>query len=286
MTSTLRWQLDITAVSAISHRGEHSATTTTLFRREKILQPNGSAALVPIVSGNSFRGALRRIGEELLRDALAYEGLLSLSAAHTLRNGGSLTKVTGEPLSGERLHRLRALNPQISVFGGSGGGRMIDGCLRVGKVIPHVLETDHLMTRPAPDRAVLSQFDTMALERYSRFDDSTDHDFPTVARTDEASGDGSSLMRYEIETLPAGTRFESFLRLDRATDLDVAFFADVVDTFVESGTIGGRTAIGHGLVRTRFKRTLLAGDEPNELDWRAHLREHRDEALAVMEALT
>lgn len=286
MSATLRWQLDMTADSAISHRGEHSATTTTLFRREKILQPDGSAALVPIVSGNSFRGSLRRIGEELLRDTLGYEGLLRLSAAHTLRNGGSLTKVTGEPLSGERLHRLRQLNPQISVFGGSGGGRMIDGCLRVGKVIPHVRETDHLMVRPAVGRAVLSHFDTMALERYSRFDDSTDHDFPDVIGTGEGHVDGSALMRYEIETLPAGTRFESFLKLDRATDLDAAFFSDVVATFLDSGTIGGRTAIGHGLVHTTFERTLLAGVEPKSVDWRSHLVAHRDEALAAMESLT
>jgi hypothetical protein len=286
MSATLRWQLDMTAVSAISHRGEHSATTTTLFRREKILQPDGSAALVPIVSGNSFRGSLRRIGEELLRDTLGYEGLLRLSAAHTLRNGGSLTKVTGEPLSGQRLHRLRQLNPQISVFGGSGGGRMIDGCLRVGKVIPHVLETDHLMVRPAVGRAVLSHFDTMALERYSRFDDSTDHDFPDVIRTGEGQADGSALMRYEIETLPAGTRFESFLRLDRATALDISFFSDIVSTFVNSGTIGGRTAIGHGLVHTTFEQSLLAGVEPQPLDWKSHLVEHRDEALAAMESLT
>lgn len=286
MSATLRWRLDMTAVSAISHRGEHSATTTTLFRREKILQSDGSAALVPIVSGNSFRGSLRRIGEELLRDALGYEGLLRLSAAHTLRNGGSLTKVTGEPLSGQRLHRLRELNPQISVFGGSGGGRMIDGCLRVGKVIPHVLETDHLMVRPAVGRSILSHFDTMALERYSRFDDSTDHDFPEVIRTEEGHADGTALMRYEIETLPAGTRFESFLRLDRASDLDISFFSDVVATFLDSGTIGGRTAIGHGLVHTTFERSVLAGVEPQPVDWRSHLAEHRDEALAVMESLT
>lgn len=163
---------------------------------------------------------------------------------------------------------------------------MIDGCLRVGKVIPHVLETDHLMVRPAHGRAVLSHFDTMALERYSRFDDATDHDFPDVVRQDEERDGGSTLMRYEIETLPTGTRFESFLRLDRATDLDVAFFVDVVDTFVNSGTIGGRTAIGHGLVRTTFERSLLAGVVPHPLDWRAHLAQHREEALAVMESLT
>ena len=112
------------------------------------------------------------------------------------------------------------------------------------------------------------------------------HDFPDVIRTGEGHANGSALMRYEIETLPAGTRFESFLRLDRATAFDISFFSDVVATFVNSGTIGGRTAIGHGLVHTTFERLLVAGVEPQPLDWRSHLVEHRDEALAVMECLT
>ena len=37
----------------------------SLFNR---LQPDGSIELVPVVSGNSFRGVLRRIGEEMLRE--------------------------------------------------------------------------------------------------------------------------------------------------------------------------------------------------------------------------
>ena len=109
-----------------------------LLRREMVLTPAGTPLHVPIVSGNGLRGRLRRIGEELLRDVLQYEQQLPLSAAHALRGGGSLAKTTGEPLSGRRLHTLRELIPQVGVFGCAAGGRIIDGCLQVGKVVPHL----------------------------------------------------------------------------------------------------------------------------------------------------
>ncbi|MFF2028147.1 hypothetical protein ACFVW2_41070, partial [Streptomyces sp. NPDC058171] len=170
MRSTVRWDVELTALSSISQKGEDSGTTTTLFRRELVIQPDGKPVLVPIVSGNSLRGGLRRIAEELFRDVIGYEGQIPLSAAHALRNGGSLTKVTGDGLTGRRRQRLRELVPPIGVFGGNGGGQPpIDGCLKVGKVIPRVRETETIMTR-AYDGRLMSQFELVSLESYSRFD--------------------------------------------------------------------------------------------------------------------
>ena len=165
MTATLVWSLTMTATSSIAHNGVTKGTTT-LLRRETIIQPDGRAVQVPVISGNSFRGRLRRIGEELLRDTLRYEGQLPLSVAHALRGGGSLAKTSGEPLSGQRLHDLRARIPHIGVFGCAAGGRIIDGCLQVGKVIPHLAETAHILT-PAPTTA-LSAFSTAQIETYMR----------------------------------------------------------------------------------------------------------------------
>ncbi len=149
MRSTVRWDVELTALSSISQKGEESETTTTLFRREPILQPDGRKVLVPVVSGNSLRGALRRTAEELFRDVIGYERQIPLSAAHALRNGGNLSKVAGDSLTGRRRQRLRELVPPISLFGGNGGGAPpIDGCLKVGKVVPRVKETESIMSRP------------------------------------------------------------------------------------------------------------------------------------------
>ena len=110
MTS-ITWSGTATARSSISHGGE-TRGTITLLRRELVCSSSGELVHVPIVSGNTLRGRLRRLGEELLRDAVGYEGLLHPAAAHALRGGGSLAKTSHEPLSGNRLQQLRDLVPQ------------------------------------------------------------------------------------------------------------------------------------------------------------------------------
>lgn len=285
MTSTVHWDLDIYALSSISHKDDSTSTTTALFRREEVIQPDGTGELVPIISGNSFRGTLRRIGEELLRDVLEYEGTLSLPAAHTLRSGGALRKTKGEPLSGSRLEQARNLIPLIGVFGGNSSSTMIKGRAQIGKVVPRVKETEHIMSRPSK-LPLLSHFELLGIERYSRFDDSETADFPSTADQDtdaeKNSTTGSHLMRYEVETLPAGTNFESWIRLTRATDLQVAFFTDVLAEFTATGRLGGRLSIGHGMVRVESTLSTTAGTAAAAVDWRKHMRSVRDEALEVL----
>ncbi|GAA3140531.1 hypothetical protein GCM10020255_017060 [Rhodococcus baikonurensis] len=214
---------------------------------------------------------------------LDYEGTLSLPA-HTLRSGGALRKTKGEPLSGNRLEHARNLIPLIGVFGGNSSSTMIKGRAQIGKVVPRVKETEHIMSRPSK-LPLLSQFELLGIERYSRFDDSDTADFPSTAAAEsdaESPATGSHLMRYEVETLPAGTTFESWIRLTRATDLQIAFFTDVLAEFTAAGRLGGRLSIGHGMVRVESTRSTTAGTTASAVDWREHLRSVRDDALEVL----
>lgn len=296
-TATVHWSATLTAASSISHNGD-TRGTITLLRREKIFTSEGREVHVPIISGNSFRGRLRRIGEELLRDALGYEGQLSLPVAHALRSGGALAKTSLEPLSGARLARLNHLIPHVGVFGCCArGGRTISGCLKVGKIVPHLAEVRHLLGDSA--LADVPAFRGTQIETYTRHDDSTRHDFVTTVPVggdgypieDEPGPDGgndapgpSMLMLYRIETLPAGTRMSTWLRLDRATPLEVAFFGDVLDHYAQFPLIGGRTGRGHGQVLIDLERRVVAGhDQP--VDWVNHVKENRDEALAALSEL-
>ncbi len=310
MTATVFWTGTLTALSSIAHGGE-TRGTITLLRRELVIQPDGRPVHVPVISGNAFRGRLRRIGEELLRDTLGYEGHLSLAAAHALRGGGALAKTSAEPLSGRRLADLRALVPHVGVFGCAGGGRILDGALQVGKVVPHLAETAHILPAGHPQ---LPAFDATQVETYVRADDTSAHAFtevlaparipvdpaghpqlehlpepPQPAERPAAAepSDTAMLMLYRVETFPAGTRFGTWLRLDRATDLELAFFTDVLAAFTHDGRLGGRAGIGHGRVHTDLTRTHLAGDtSAGKVDWRAQLRGHRDDALTALGALT
>ena len=286
---TITWGGTLTATSSIAHGGE-TRGTITLLRRELIATPTGALVHVPIVSGNTLRGRLRRLGEELLRDAVGYEGMLHPAAAHALRGGGSLAKTSHEPLSGNRLQTLRALVPQIGVFGAAGGGTIINGALDVGKVVPHVSETRHI-TGVDTDR---SAFTATQLESYTRQDDGDGHDFASVIEGQHAelvfneSGrpepvlHGSNQMLFHLETFPAGTVFSTWLKLRRPSDLELAFFRDVLAAFVADGRLGGRVGIGHGMVQVDLHADQ---EEDAGLDWRGFVAERREEILTALGAL-
>ncbi len=290
MSGSHIWTGTLTARSSIAHGGQ-TRGTSTLLRRELIAVPGGELRYVPMISGNTLRGRLRRIGEELLRDVLEYDGLLSPSAAHALRGGGSLAKSSHEPLSGSRLQRLRNLVPQVGIFGAAGGGTIIGGALDVGKVVPLLAETVHITGIPT-DR---SAFTATQLESYTRQSDVDAHDFTGVVATEvaltfDATGHpdvvvdaGSRQMLFHVETFPAGTSFHTWLRLRRPTPLELAFFVDVLDRFRSDGRLGGRIAIGHGQVEIN-----LACEPPAKdlIDWRDEVSGRRREVLDALATLT
>ena len=274
MTATIHWAVELTALSSVVHAGE-TRGTDTLLRRELVAASSGPV-LIPLVSGNAFRGRLRRVGEELFRDALDLEGLLSVPAAHALRNGGSLYKSGREPLTGRRRAALRELVPPIGVFGCAAGAALIDGCLEVGKVVPHAAETT-LMTGVTSQQSV---FELVQMEEYSHTDDLTSHHSGGHDRQGEETA-GSNQMRFAIESFPAGTHFSSYLRLTRASDIQISFFSDVLTTFARFGQVGGRLAAGHGRVLVDALDELVAGTYKST-DWRSELLGDR---AAVLDAL-
>lgn len=62
MRSTVRWDVELTVLSSISQKGAESETTSTLFRREPILQPDGRKVLVLVDLGNLLRGVATHRG--------------------------------------------------------------------------------------------------------------------------------------------------------------------------------------------------------------------------------
>lgn len=200
------------------------------------------------------------------------------------RSGGRCSGQDHRLFLGARLAEIRALVPQISVFGASAGGRTLSGQLQAGRLIPHLAETSHLTGRPGP-----SVFEAIQLESYTRVDELATSSFQALTAVDDANDQGSGADRgpivWRVETFPAGMRFASWIRLDHATDLQAAFTADVLDEFCRNGYLGGRSSIGHGQIEADFDRR----DHPRPAvaaNWREHLRRHRTEALNALRLLT
>lgn len=278
------WEGTITATSSVAHAGD-SRGTLTLLRRERILR-DGALIEVPVISGNSWRGRLRRMAEEQLRDELGYEGLIPFAAAHVLRGGGALTKSSKEPLSGVRLRQVRELVAPFAIFGGA-AGRVHDGALQVGKLIPHFAETEHLTGAPGPEALSATQLETFTRHREHttrEFEDlvpTADESADTVDSGDQEQGPGPML--YRIETFPAGTRFSTWLHLSHVSDVHHAFFSDVLDRFSTAGHLGGRAGTGHGRFSAHW--TPRHTPEPTDVDWRGWARERRDEIIDAIGAL-
>ncbi|WP_439033266.1 RAMP superfamily CRISPR-associated protein [Gordonia terrae] len=277
------FDFDITATTSIVHRDDtrNATSVQSLFRREKVLTPAGEVAVVPIISGNAWRGVLRRTGETLLAEALDYNGQLTPAAAHLLRNGGFLRKSTRE-MTPEQERELKTLVPLIGLFGGAANARVMSGKLVVSKVVPVAADTLHLLPTPPPDGPIPPSVHTILGQ------ESTSHsnDLPaTNPATGGETGEGFSPIRLDTETLIAGTRLSGQIRLTHATGIEYALLVDLLKHFATHGHLGGRTAAGHGRVHATLTPTITTG-EPAESDWRTIAAAGRDGAIAALNTLT
>lgn len=275
MTPTRTIHLDgvATALSPIVHGGDRAGTITYLVR-QPVLQPDGTIEDVPYVSGNGLRGVLRRESAELLWHVLG-KPELPMPVFHALFSGGQLAKAgTGKVIDPPRLARLRTLLPHVAIFGCAGGGRIIEGKLRVGDLVPIAIETAHMLPGRLRDAATTSADDMLAIRQYTRMDTarrSTPRELGMIPTrelanaTVDAAGtllleeptepvvvddDETTQMRYGVETIAAGTRMWCSLSLTHVTDLQWAWFCQVLATWTASGAhIGGRSSVGHGRIR-------------------------------------
>lgn len=264
MTTTVRWDLDLMAMSSLVHGGI-TAATTQLFRRELLPQPDGTFDQIPVVSGNAVRSALRRTAGQLFTDALGLEGTLPIAAAAVLTNGGALAKTGKTPLSGAQRQLVRRWVVPLGLFGGAATGVLIDGCVRASKLLPVCQETAQVTGRGSS----ASVYDLVQVEDYTHTA-LPDADDPTAGQ-----------MRYSVEVLTAGTRLWGQIELDRGTPLQAALLRETITAWVEHGAIGGRVGTGHGRLRGTVTEHILRG-ESAPVDWRAELLAHRDEVATAL----
>lgn len=308
---SLRIEGVATALTPISH-GDGVAGTVALFRREKIAQLDGTITDVPVVSGNSLRGLLRDHAAQVMWRHLG-SPQLEPAVFDLMWSGGQLTK--SGSLSSRQLAQIRRVNPLVSLFGGSGAGRIIEGKLRVSRLVPICAETAHLLPEGiTPPDQVQPGRNLLQIMEFSRRDDAKrDQLRPAFAGEldpgatadpatgelipaetgDEPEGRESPMqMRYGVEVLVAGTQMSWGVQLVGVTDPEIALFAEAMDSWFSDGAhIGGRAATGHGRLRldchqweNRSESTTV-GDAlvtRTQVSLAAHVAAHRDEILETL----
>lgn len=301
----------VTALSSIAHNGGEKNGITSQLRREKIVQPDGRAVEVPMLSGNMMRGILRDSGMLHMCRALGY-GVdeetgevrgLPLPAFYFLFSGGSLTGSGGGGVDIEGAEALKRLIPLVAVFGGAREGGILNGKLKVGKLIPICRETAHLIPPRHLPEALESVWEYSQLEMNTRRDDTrTDRLLPLLERVKE-TGKPEKIalptpqqMMYNTETLAAGTRFFWDIVLEDPTGVEFESFVACLLEFARRPYIGGRSAVGHGKVSVKMDNWMEI-DSRASLEGRAvgmplmerysrHLSERRAEITECLNAMT
>lgn len=293
----------VTALSSISHNGGERNGTVTQLRREKFVQPNGNVAKVPVISGNAIRGILRDRGMFNMLMQLGYgvnqvtgevKGL-SLQAFYFLFSGGSLVSTGAEGLDIKHFRSMREAIPLIALFGGAAGNVIMPGKLKIGKLLPLCKETAHLVPERFLPKTMETIWEYCQTEMYTRRDDEKNDrvrmliDRPLLGDGTEAPLDKKApqQMKYEVETLAAGTNFYWKIILEDVTDIEFEAFLATIIEFSKSPVVGGKGGVGHGEISIKLDKWIEVDSRVNlngtELDvklgtkYQQHLDEKGDD---------
>lgn len=270
----------VTALSSICHNGGERNGTITQLRREKFIQPNGRVERIPVISGNAIRGILRDKGMFRMLKQLEY-GVneetgevtgLPLQAFYFLFSGGALVSTGKEGLDIQYFRDMRATVPLIGIFGGAAGNTIMPGKLKVGKLIPIASETTHLI----PDRFCPKEVDSIweycQTEMYTRRDDEKNDKVRGLLAEKSETGQsleevkkksGPQQMKYDVETIAAGTKFYWKITLEDVSDIEFEAFLSTILEFSKQPNIGGKSAVGHGEISIKLDNWIEVDSRVN-----------------------
>ena len=229
----------ITLLSPLSHT-EQNDGTYSIFRRMTIFL-DGQEHRVPILSGNSIRGLLRRV---LMADLIKSLDLtisdIGDDTYYTLFVGGRLKKAKKAKTGGIQPSQAREIIPALSILGSVVGQRIMPGKIICGMGIPITKETTE-MTGLESDISIYSLTEEIP---YSRRDD--------LEEKQEKAPDKAQ-MQYHVEVMKPGTRLSHFFALSSVSDLEMAAFWRGVRLLAETGHLGGMKSKGHGRFEWSYK---------------------------------
>lgn len=251
----LRHEGTVTAVTPIQH-GDGVLGTTTLVRTIRVVQPDGSTVAVPAVAGNAVRGRLRRVSADVLHTALGHP-TLTAAQFRTLYQGGELSK-RHTRVSSDDVAATREAIPHLALWGWAGGGRLVEGRLRVQHMIPLCDETAHIL----PDTVPGSMWDRLDVIEMSRMEDTIRSPRQRHVSGDPDDGD-TSQMRFGVQVIAAGTTLAWGIGIDDPSPVEEAWLRVVLAAW--DTTVGGRASAGMGRLDLAGMRIPAPGDTDDKL---------------------
>ncbi|MGO5253392.1 hypothetical protein ACTQ11_08630 [Collinsella bouchesdurhonensis] len=262
------------------HHGAGTAGNTALLRTEQIIQPDGTTATVPYISGNSIRHGLRSaLAWHLARTLNIEPGSLSKPVVDLLWSGGAITE-TGSQTNLDTLRRVEELLPHLAMLGYSARSDLAAGTVRISPLMlvcaenawrlpGHVAETAHALKRAAAYRS--EEFGT-------RHDITTT---PAGRYLDMAQTLASTQMIYDWQTIKSGAVLCGSMQLTpAATEQHQTMLAVAASLWAPDGVagVGAKSSTGAGMVRIDG-----LGTDPHIVDaWSARLENTRADILDLL----
>lgn len=314
--TTISFEGVATAVTSIIHNGGEQNGVSSMLRREKFVQPDGSVEKVPVISGNSIRGILRDVGMYDMLQKVGY-GVdketgqvtgLPLSAFYFLFSGGALSSTGEAGINVDKFRKMKELIPLIGLFGGAIGNAIMPGKLKIGKLIPICKETLHLLPEQYRNENAESIWEYCQTEMYTRKDDEKNDRVRAMidsnvrallsggaAKVDLTKASTAQQMMYRVESIAAGTQFYWKVTLEDATEIEFEAFVNTLLVFSKAPFLGGRSAVGHGEISIKMdnwveidSRSNLEGTEiarPLLQKYFEHLQNSKDEIKTFLNAM-
>lgn len=201
--------------------------------------------MIPCISGNSFRGRLRRL---VMADFCKRAGITKLDKRlyHTLFTGGFLDNST-QYEDFDKMEMFISHCPALGVLGAAIGNMTIEGEMKVGWAYPVCKE------RGTGDRSYWQYLDTVFQTR---------HDSSKTEKELELTGpDQTQQMKYEYEVFSDGTPFEHRIACTTENPLLISTFWHCLELFHDAPYLGGMGAVGNGEVMPDWKLPEGAGEE-------------------------
>jgi hypothetical protein len=213
---------------------------------------------VPVISGNSIRGILRRL---LMYDFCKHTGIdkLEKKIYHQLFTGGNLTGSTAQEKIGER-EKFQKMCPPIWLLGAATEGQILEGELKVGRAKLKCKENEN---------GNISYWELIEMDFGTRLDSSKNEDTIKIAGFQEET----SQMLYQNEMIVSGAEFEHvFVLQNENNSLLQSCFWRMIELFKENNFIGGNSARGYGMIEIPIQIPKNASEEYLE-----YLNSNKDE---------
>lgn len=232
-----------TAVSPIHTGSDETLSTTKTIRFEEtvgIVEGEKQLVNVPIVTGNSVRGYLRRLIMQDFLETIEYT-LESPKTYHFLFTGGileALDKADKGAVNITLKSRLIDLLPPLALFGSALGNQMFTGKMKVGQGHLICKETQHYYDI---DNAKFCAYELISNEFGTRLDD-------LRGNYEKEENEQNTQMKYDFEVIKKGANFvHNFYLLD-TNIVEDGCFCKLLELWEERPFVGGMSGTGHGSI--------------------------------------